>query len=53
MNGTHVQYVAMPDECVIPMPKNITFGETASLVVAGVTAMNVLSTVEVKRGRRW
>lgn len=50
MNGTLAQYVVMPDECVIPMPTNITFGEAASLVVAGATAMNVLSTVEVKKG---
>jgi hypothetical protein len=50
MNGTLAQYVVMPDECVIPMPKNITFGEAASLVVAGATAMNVLSTGEVKKG---
>jgi NADPH:quinone reductase-like Zn-dependent oxidoreductase len=50
MNGTLAQYVVMPDECVIPMPKSITFGEAASLVVAGATAMNVLSTFEVKKG---
>jgi hypothetical protein len=50
MNGTLGQYVVMPDECVIPMPKNINFGEAASLVVAGATAMNVLSTGEVKKG---
>jgi NADPH:quinone reductase-like Zn-dependent oxidoreductase len=50
MNGTLAQYVVMPDECVIPMPKNITFGEAASLVVAGATAMNVLSTIEIKKG---
>lgn len=49
-NGTLTQYIVVEDEWLIKAPSNLSFEESAALPVAGGTAMNVLTSVQVKKG---
>lgn len=49
-DGTLAQYVVVEDKWLVRKPKNLTFEEAASLPAAGGTAMNVLSSIKVKKG---
>lgn len=42
MQGTMSQYRVVGDQWLVPMPKNLSFEEAASLPTAGVTAVQAL-----------
>jgi len=50
VDGTLSQYVVVEDKWLVRKPKNLSFEEAASLPGAGGTAMNVLSSIDVKTG---
>lgn len=49
-NGTLTQYIVVEDEWLIKAPGNLSFEESAALPAAGGTAMNVLTSIQVKEG---
>lgn len=48
--GVLSQYVVVEDKLVIPAPKNLSWEESAALVSAAATAINVLQSIEIKKG---
>jgi len=50
INGTLSQYMIVKDPWVVRAPKNLSFEEIASLPGAGGTAINVLQSLEIKKG---
>jgi NADPH:quinone reductase-like Zn-dependent oxidoreductase len=42
LDGTLAEYIALSEEGVVPMPKNLSFEEAATLPCAGLTAWNGL-----------
>jgi NADPH:quinone reductase-like Zn-dependent oxidoreductase len=42
LDGTLAEYIALSEEGVVPMPKNLSFEEAATLPCAGLTAWNSL-----------
>lgn len=49
-NGTLTQYMVVEDEWLIKAPGHLSFEESATLPGAGGTAMNVLTSIVVKKG---
>jgi NADPH:quinone reductase-like Zn-dependent oxidoreductase len=45
INGSYAEYVRVPAESLIPLPKNVAFEEAATLPIAGLTAYHALVTV--------
>lgn len=41
-NGTHAEYVVVPEKCLIAMPDNLDFETAATISLAGLTAWNMV-----------
>src|SRR6201988_770390 len=41
-DGSHAEYVAVPDTAVVPLPKNLSFAQAAGIGVAYLTAWAAL-----------
>ena len=51
VDGSYAEFVSVPEESLIPLPKGISFEEAATLPVAGLTAYHALVTVgQVRKG---
>jgi hypothetical protein len=50
INGTLAQYIVVEDAWVVRAPTNLSFEEAAALVSTAGTAINVLESIEVKKG---
>ncbi|WP_225743689.1 NADP-dependent oxidoreductase [Marinilactibacillus sp. Marseille-P9653] len=49
--GTYAEYIAIDKELLAPMPKNVSFGEAASIPLVGETAWTALvEMAEIKKG---
>ena len=43
LDGTLAEYIVLPEDGVVPMPRNLSFEEAATLPCAGLTAWNALT----------
>jgi len=51
IDGSYAEHVRVPEESLIPLPKNVSFEEAATLPIAGLTAYHALVTVgQLKQG---
>lgn len=41
-DGTHAEYVAIPEACAVPMPNGLDFDTAAAISLAGLTAWNMV-----------
>lgn len=48
--GTLSQYIVVEDKLVIRSPKNLSWEESAAMISAAGTAINVLQSIEIKKG---
>ena len=41
-DGTHAEYVVVPEQCLVPLPKDLDYEISAAISLAGLTAWNMV-----------
>lgn len=41
-DGTHAEFVAVPERCVVPIPNDLDFDDAAAISLAGLTSWNMV-----------
>lgn len=49
-NGSHAEYIVVPSGCLLEMPANLSFAQSAACGVAFLTAARMVEKTQVQRG---
>ena len=41
-DGTHAEFVTVPEKCIVPMPNDLDFDDAATMSLAGLTSWNMV-----------